>query len=343
MSASTFGSVLVTGATGIVGWNIVTALCADGQRVRVLARDVERTRAVLPATVDVVSGDLGDAESLIRAVAGYDTVFHAAGMPEQWLRDPSLFHRVNVDGTRSLVHAASDAGVTSFVYTSTIDVFAHRPGVGYDESKLAADPLPTAYERSKQLADRVVADALADGLPARFVHPAAVFGPSPTRTPGLNDLIGQLARNRLPALPPGGVPVVYAPDVARGQIRAATAAVGSRYILADRYLPFPALAAEVRRLSGCRIPPQLPQRTARIISALTEAAARVTHRSPMLPAGQLHFMTAAHQPDANRAAIELGWAPTDIDQALTATLAYLRASGTRPQPAGRSATARRTS
>ena len=89
------GSVLVTGATGIVGCSIVNALHERGQRVRVMARNVGASRAVLPAGIDVMAGDLGDRASLTRAVTGCDTVFHAAGMPEQWLADPDQFHRVN--------------------------------------------------------------------------------------------------------------------------------------------------------------------------------------------------------------------------------------------------------
>jgi dihydroflavonol-4-reductase len=146
--------------------------------VRVLAREVERARAVVSAGVDVVAGDLCDPGSVLRAVRGCDTVFHAAGMPEQWLRDRGQFHRVNVDGTRAVVDAALGEAVRPFVYTSTIDVFSHRPGVPYDESVLERRTLPSPYERSKQLADQVVAEALLHRLPARFIHPAAVFGPS---------------------------------------------------------------------------------------------------------------------------------------------------------------------
>jgi dihydroflavonol-4-reductase len=192
-----------------------------------MARNVKAARAVLPPGIDVMAGDLGNEASLTPAVSGCDTVFHAAGMPEQSLRDPGRFHRVNVDGTQALIEAALKAKIRAFIYTSTIDVFAHQPGVRYDESVLATEPLATAYERSKQLADQVVVDAVTRGLRARFIHPATVFGPSPTCTPGLNDVIAKLAVDRLPVLPPGGVPVVYAPDVARGQIAAAAAEVGS--------------------------------------------------------------------------------------------------------------------
>jgi dihydroflavonol-4-reductase len=314
------GSVVVTGATGIVGWSIVQTLHAQGHKVRVLARNVERTRAVLPAGVDVVAGDLCEPDSLVRAVAGCDTVFHAAGMPEQWLRDPGQFHRVNVQGTRALVDAALRGRISTFVYTSTIDVFKHRPGVRYDESVLATEPLLTSYERSKQLADQVVAEAISRGLSARFIHPAAVYGPSPTSTPGLNDVIAKLAANRILVLPPGGVPVVFATDVARGQIAAAAAAVGSRYILCDRYVSFGELADAVTHVAGSPRPPQLSARLARVVSRLTEAASRATGRPPLLPAGQLHFMTAHHLPDAARAAAELSWVPTPLEEGLAITI-----------------------
>jgi dihydroflavonol-4-reductase len=312
--------ILVTGATGLIGWHVVDQLCAEGRPVRVMARNTAAARALLPSAVEVVAGDLQDPASVARAVEGASTVFHAAGMPEQWVRDASAFTRVNVDGTRTIAQAALRADVQTFIYTSTIDVFTHTPGLAYDESVLAATPLPTTYERSKQLADADVVDAMRKGLPARFIHPAAVFGPSPTRTPGLNDTISALARGSLPALPPGGIPVVYAPDVARAEIAAATSPVGSRYIVCDRYLPFPELARQIRSIAGSRIPINLPYRAARVLSAAAETAARLTRRAPLLPAGQLHFMTSHHVPNSTKARVELGWSPTDLTTALLATL-----------------------
>jgi dihydroflavonol-4-reductase len=311
---------LVTGATGLVGWQIVDQLCAAGRPVRVMARNTDAARTVLPAVVEVVAGDLQDPASVARAVEGAGTVFHAAGMPEQWVRDTSAFIRVNVEGTRAIAQAALRADVHAFVYTSTIDVFAHAPGLAYDENVLATIPLPTPYERSKQLADTVVVDAMREGLPARFIHPAAVFGPSPTRTPGLNDTIRALAQGGLPALPPGGIPVVYAPDVARAEIVAVDAAVGSRFIVCDRYLPFPELARRIRDIAGSRIPITLPYPAARVLSAAAETTARLTRRAPLLPAGQLHFMTSHHVPDSTKARTEIGWVPTDLTTALSATL-----------------------
>ena len=80
---------LVTGATGLVGFNIVQALRRRGADVRCLARSPDRARSVLGEGVEVVHGDLTDETSIDAAVRDCSTVFHAAGLPEQWLADPS--------------------------------------------------------------------------------------------------------------------------------------------------------------------------------------------------------------------------------------------------------------
>src|SRR3954451_16884659 len=135
-------TVLLTGATGTVGNAIARTLVSRGRKVRALARSPERARACLPSAVEVVGGDVTDAASVRAAIEGCDSVYHASGLPEQWLPDPATFQRVNVDGPRRLVAAALTAQVRSFVYTSTIDVIAMRPGVEFDESRI--DPAPNA-------------------------------------------------------------------------------------------------------------------------------------------------------------------------------------------------------
>jgi nucleoside-diphosphate-sugar epimerase len=235
--------VLVTGGTGMVGYSIVQSLLARGHRVRALVRSPDKGRAVLPAACELVHGDVTAPDTLAAAVAGCAWVFHAAGFPEQWMRDPATFDRVNADGTANMLAAARAAGATRFILTSTIDVFRWRSGETYDESELDPDPKQTPYERSKQRADQIVADAVAGGLDAIFLHPSAVYGPAPSDSPGTNDLLLKLWHRKVPARLPGGYPVVFAPDVGEGHVRAAErAAPGARFILSERYYPLTQLA-----------------------------------------------------------------------------------------------------
>ena len=220
-------TVLITGATGQVGHAIARRLADDGIEPRALVRSPERTR-VLPSGVQPVFGDVTDAPSLRAALDGCTTLYHSAGIPEQWRRDVGEFARVNVEGTRAVVDAALAAGVERFVYTSTDDVLVQGPGAAFDESVINPNPGQTPYQRSKQEADRSVTAALDRGLPAVFLHPAGLYGPAPFLVKGLNDLLLQLAKRKTPMLLPGGMGVAYSDDVADGHVRAAARGPGRR-------------------------------------------------------------------------------------------------------------------
>ena len=94
-----------------------------GHAVRALVRDPKRLREL---DVEAVTGDLRDAESLERAVAGCGLVYHVAADYRLWAKDSSELYRSNVDGTRNLLSAARRAGVERFVYTSTVGCIACR-------------------------------------------------------------------------------------------------------------------------------------------------------------------------------------------------------------------------
>ena len=319
------GTTLLTGGTGIVGNAIAAELVRRGRRVRALVRSLERGQALLPSGCELVQGDVTDAASVARAIDGCEVVYHAAGLPEQWFADPATFERVNAGGTRIVADAARAAGVARFVYTSTIDVFACIPGVPFDEGTIAVAPKPTHYERSKQDADRYVSELVEAGFPAVFLHPSAVYGPVPAASPGLNQLVADLARGKIPMLLPGGMPVVYAADVGTGHVLAESAAPGSRFILSESYLTLVDIAAAVAERTGAKVPRVMPSLVAHAVAAAGEAVARVTRKPPLIPHGQLLFLESHTRPDAVRARRVLGWQPTRFRDALPATLEFVLA------------------
>lgn len=321
-------TVFLTGATGVVGNAIAKALVASGRPVRALVRDRERAASCLPESLELAVGDVTDRDSVRRAMEGCGVVYHASGLPEQWFKDDSIFQRVNVDGTVNVLEVALEVKVSKFMYTSTIDVFEMSPGVTFDESRIDTKPKATAYERSKQEADRIVTEALDRGLPARFLHPSGVYGPSPFITPGVNGFIRDLVRGKVPVLLPGGFPVVYTEDVADGHILAEGAPVGSRYILSDTYWTLEDFAKTVADLKpGVKVPKVMPLGVANVIAAVGEAVANVISKPPLIPKGQLHFLTQEVLPSAERAADELGWRARGLREGLETTLAFLKERG----------------
>ena len=321
-------AVLITGSTGQVGNAIARRLAADGLEVRALVRSPERAQ-VLPDGVQAVFGDVTDPASLSAALVGCATVYHAAGIPEQWRRDVGEFARVNVDGTRNVVEAALAAGVERFVYTSTDDVLVQAPGEPFDESVVNPNPGQTPYQRSKQEADRIVVAALDHGLPAVFLHPAGLYGPAPFLVKGLNDLLLQLARRKTPMLLPGGMGVVYSDDVADGHVRAAAqASVGARYLLAESFQPLTEIARAVADSEpGAKVPRVIPLAIARAVSTAGERVAQVTGRPPMIPRSVLQFLERGARPSGARARAELGWSPTPFATGVERTLAHFRQQG----------------
>ncbi len=322
-------TTLVTGSTGLVGYHVVQALCRRGRPVKAFVRSIEKGRAVLPEACELVQGDITEPAAVRGAMEGCSVVYHVAGLPEQWLPDPARFQQVNVGGTQNAIDAALACRVRRFVYTSTIDVFSCQPGHEFDESRLDSEPRATYYERSKQAADQRVVDALERGLPAIFLHPSGVYGPGPVSSPTVNAILAQLQHGQLPALPPGGFGVVFAPDVGEGHVLAEErAAIGSRYILSESYRTIAELGQEVMAASGLdkRLPPTIPPPVARIVANIGELAAQFTHRPPLLPSGGLCFLLWQAHPCSDKAQRDLGWRPTPLREGIRQTIAYLNRS-----------------
>ncbi|MCG8672271.1 MAG: NAD-dependent epimerase/dehydratase family protein [Pseudomonadales bacterium] len=321
--------ILVTGATGLVGYNIMQALLRREHDVRLLVRSVEKAQRLLPSTCEFVQGDITNKASLYPAFEGCDMVYHAAGFPEQWMRDNSIFQTVNVNGTRKMVDVALDVGVERFIYTSTIDVFKAAPGETYDESVIDNEPKGTFYERSKQDADVIVANALEKGLPAIFLHPSAVYGPGTlvAGSPGVNDLILRLYKGQVPALLPGGFPVVYGPDVGEGHVLAAEkAAIGERFILSERYLPLTDLAEIVYHELNIqkRMPMVMPLPVANMVASVGEVISNVIDKPPLIPRGQLTFLQWQAIPSSQKAQQQLGWQPRAFNDCVKPTYSFVK-------------------
>jgi nucleoside-diphosphate-sugar epimerase len=314
--------VLVTGATGKVGYAIASALLERGDQLRAMVRDPKRAAGILPAGIEPVRGDATDNASLAAAVEGSELVFNAMGMPEQWVKDEGIFEQVNAIGSGALAAAAKRAGVRRFVHTSTHDVFHAETGQRFDETMLADYPKGTAYERSKQHAEELVL-AERDGMEVVILNPSGVYGPTPSPTPSFeNEVFEPVVKKRLPAIPPGGTGYAFVEGVAAGHLLAAEKGEdGERYILADGYADFRELAETAKRIAGRgRIPPRMPVPVAKAVASAGAGISRLTRRPPLLPKGQLTYILWQAHPDSSKAQRDLGWETTPLDEGVRKTL-----------------------
>jgi nucleoside-diphosphate-sugar epimerase len=212
---------VVTGATGLLGSHVAEQLVARGERVRALVRPTSDRAFLKGLGVGVAEGDLGDPDSLRRAVDGADVVYHCAARVGEW--GPwRLFREHIIDATRNLLGACKAAAVGRVLHVSSITVYGH-PRVRADQFT-EHEPVGQGlwvwdyYCRAKIQAEELCREYPGDWT---VVRPSWIYGPR-DRT-SLPRVFKALEAGRV-ALVGGGdnlLNIVYAADVADGAIRAA--------------------------------------------------------------------------------------------------------------------------
>jgi nucleoside-diphosphate-sugar epimerase len=173
-------AAFVTGGSGFVGAALIRRLAADGWTIRALARSGDAEAAVRAAGAEAVRGSLEDKAALEAGARGTEVAFHAAAKLGEW-GDWKEFRRVNVGGTRHLIHACRAAGVRRLVHVGTEAALLHgQPLVAADERTPLAFDSPAPYAATKAAAEAAVIEANGDGLETVVVRPRFVWGAGDT-------------------------------------------------------------------------------------------------------------------------------------------------------------------
>jgi dihydroflavonol-4-reductase len=245
------GLVLLTGVSGFIAKHIALKLLNAGHAVRGTLRRMDRAdevRAALAPYLTEHAGELtfvqADLESdagWVEAFTGVTALVHTASpFPIAQPKDPVLVIRPAVEGTERVLKAASAAGVTRVVLTSsTVAVLNEgKPDTLQDEADWCDTHLPTTtpYAKSKTLAERAAWEiAKARGLKLTTINPGFVLGPPLDENYGSSlGLVERILRGKDPMLPAFGFPIVDVRDVAEMHLRALQQpeTVGRRYIAA---------------------------------------------------------------------------------------------------------------
>lgn len=322
---------LVTGGTGFVGANLVRELLAAGRSVRVLARPHGDRRAIAGLEVEVCEGDLLDPVSLRRAVAGVETVYHVAADYRLWARDAEELHRVNVGGTRAILQAAVDAGVSRVVYTSTVGALGIPAdgAPGTEDTPVSLADMVGPYKTSKFLAEQVALGFARQGLPVVIVNPSAPIGPWDVKPTPTGQMLVDFLEHKMIATLDTGLNLVHVRDVARGHLLAAERGrPGEKYILGHRNLSLAEIGRLLAEIAGIRPPRvRIPYTVAWLAALSMEAAARVTGTMPRVPLTAVRMARKRMYFSAAKAVRELGLPQTDVREALRDATEWFRAHG----------------
>jgi dihydroflavonol-4-reductase len=271
---------LVTGATGFVGAAVARALLADGWQVRALARAGSDRRNLQDLNVEVATGDLTDPRSLEPALAGCTALFHLAADYRLGVRDPGQLYRANVEGTRHVMTAARQFGIERVVYTSSVATLGipKDGSAGDEQTPVTIDDMIGHYKRSKFLAEKLVLEMAAQGLPVVIVNPSTPIGPGDIKPTPTGQTILDAARGRMPAYVDTGLNVVHVDDVAAGHLLAFhRGRIGERYVLGGEDMTLKQILDEVARLVQRTAPRvRLPHAVVMPIAYLAEGFTRLT-------------------------------------------------------------------
>ena len=320
--------VVVTGATGFVGGNLVRTLVDRGYDVRALVRRNSNTLALENLGVEEALGDLRDRESIAKALKGCQGVFHCAAMYTFWSRDPAEVYRVNVEGTKVIFEEAERAGVERAVYTSTVSTIGlPKKGLGTEDTQLRPKDLVGHYKKSKYLGEQEALAAASNGLPVVVVNPAAPIGPWDVKPTPTGGIVLDFLRRKLPVYIGTGMNVIDVEDVAAGHVLAMEKGVpGQRYILGNRNMTLLEVLLTLEAITGVRAPRvRIPVNLIILLGMIDYLIeGKLLKRKPRIP---LEGMRVAKKPmyvSSAKAVREWGLPQSPVEEALEKAVRWFR-------------------
>jgi nucleoside-diphosphate-sugar epimerase len=326
--------VLVTGATGYIGSHTVGALRRRGHEVRALARRPERVAPVLHpfgSEVDIVAGDMTDAGAVTTALRGCDAVIHAAGeVGVSSGAGPKT--SANVDGVRTVVTAAVEAGCGPVIYTSTISSYLPSADPIITLDTPLAEPM-SAYGVSKRAAEELVQGYQRDGAPVVDFTIGGVYGPiSPHLDGSFSAILGALGTFML--VPEGGLGVIDVRDLAEILCTSVEKTVGpKRYLAGGRYLSWQEWTTTLAEAAGIDVPHQRVSAEEMIELGRTSDRHRAEGKpAPPLSEEAAIIMTSGVPTDDSATLAEWGHDYRPTVDTFRDTIAWLRETGALPIP-----------
>lgn len=327
------GLAVVTGGAGFIGRHLVAQLLAHGTSVRVL--DIAPRPEAIPPQADYVQGSVTDAPRVARALSGADELYHLAGNPHLWARDPRVFAQANGEGTRIVLEEALRAGVKRIAVTSTEVIlrgWRDRRPQPVTEADQPPDPgaLAGPYSRSKAIAHAHAMRAIGQGAPVSIVYPTVPIGPGDVNLTAPTRMLIAYLEGRAPAYLDSLINLIAVEDVARGHILALRRGEPrERFLLAGENLRLHQILALLRSITGRPMPTRrIPYALAFLAGAVSTALARyVTGEMPTAPLEGVKLAFAPRLIDGGKARRLLGFEPEPAEGALRRAVLWLLAEG----------------
>ena len=339
------GSVLVTGATGMVGMMLAPRLIEEGYDVAVMMRPTSNRDAVKDLDVRIVEGDLADLETLGPAVSGMDYVVHSAAQVGDW-GPAELFRQRNVYALEHMIAAAQSGGTLKrWIQISSLGIYPARPHFGTDETVPADLHGLDGYTRTKAEAEVLLKRHIDEhDFPAVILRPGFIYGPGDRHVvpriienlcAGKMKIIGdgqkKLNNTNVHNLVDAVILGLEAPD-----------AVGETFNIRDeRLVTREEFVSAISNELGVPYPRRVPEALARFAVVFVEGFARMrgATQAPFITRARLKFLAQNLDFSIDKAKKVLGYQPrVDFTEGMQEALAWARSAGIDPDQVVTSAT-----
>ena len=311
--------ILVTGADGFLGSNVVRELLSRGHQVKAFIHPASKSTTLDGLPIELFNGDLLNAESIAEAVEGVDAVIHTAANTKTWPTRCPEHEAVNTTGTANVIAAVQKHRIKRLVYVGTANTFGSgtKENPGTEKNPYTSYKYKLGYMDSKYEAHNMVLSAVKEGLPAVIVNPTFMFGPYDFG-PSSGALILAVYHGKVPGYSPGGKNYIYVKDVAVAICNALTMGkIGESHILGNENLSYKEAFDIIAKQTGSKAPKlKMPGFAvlaygiiSDIISAITGKAPKVSYRMAQISCEGVYY-------SANKARKELNLPQTPISVAI---------------------------
>ncbi len=322
----------VTGATGFVGSHVARALAAQGADLRLLVRSGSDLRNIRELQAEQVTGDLRDASSLKKAVAGCDVVFHVAADYRLWVRDPDQMYRSNVEGTKAILEAARESKVRRVVYTSSVATmgFQSNGHLATEESPVSLANMIGPYKRSKFMAEEIAIAAGKSGMDVVVVNPTTPVGERDIKPTPTGRIVVDFLKKKFPAYVDTGLNLVDVAECARGHVAALEQGrSGERYILGGENLTLKQILDKLAAITGLPSPKiKVPYVVALATGVVDQVVTGyIRNREPRATIDAVRMGRKKMFVSSGKAERDLGWKTVPVDYALRRAVEWFQTNG----------------
>ncbi len=323
---------LVTGATGFVGSHVARLLAEQGAELRLLVRPASLTANLEGIAGERVTGDLRAPESLRKAMAGCEAVFHVAADYRLWTREPQEMYRSNVEGTRNIIQLAQQTGVRRVIYTSSVGTmgFTTNGHLADENSPVGLGDMIGHYKKSKFQAEQVALEAGRAGVDVVVVNPTTPVGERDIKPTPTGRIIVDFLKRKFPAYVDTGLNLVDVAEVARGHIAALEKGRrGERYILGGENLTLKQILDKLAAITGLPSPRvKLPYAVAMASGVVdTAVTGLLLRREPRVTIDAVRMGRKKMFVSSAKAERALGWKIVPVDDALRRAVEWFQGHG----------------